>query len=247
MLSWFNRAPKCPVDQQAKNWIEENFAWLSDEFGIETLREAQTVTPTAEFLPAKYKPTEPMINELLERVSRFMNIDPTSLVLSYYEDDKPIVGETEIEQFSTDNNCEIWLEANSLQEPNCVVAALTREIAHVRLVLKHPQSTMDEDHEELSELLAVFSGLGIFLANTAFYDSNWTSEGWTGWSVGKLSHLSMDMFGYAFALYALARDENTPEWANFLRPDVRHPFEQGKRYILATKDCGFVPALEKAV
>lgn len=231
--------PKCPIDAQSKIWVEQEFEWFAQEFGIRALRSSKTVLPTLEFLPGAYEQTESDIDGLMVRVAGFLDVNPHDLRLSYYEDDKPMFGEPENGEISAEQPCEIWLEVNSLQDPILVVADLSREIAHAKLVRRNLSLANDDDHEESSELLVVFFGAGIFLANTAFFDSNWNSEGWTGWSVGKMSHLSMNVFGYAMAVYALSRDEPNPEWAKFLRPDVLAPFKQGIRYILETGDCAF--------
>ena len=239
MFGWKKRTPKCPVDPETKKWLEDKFSWLADEFGLATVCSATTIEPTSEFLPTEYKANGPVIDDLMARVANFMNVVPESLVLSYYDDDKPVIGEEQIEQFSSGNDREIWLEANSLENPAYVVASLSREIAHVRLCLLDSSLANEEDHEEMSELLAIFLGVGIFLANTAFLDGSWSEGTESGWSMVRTSNLSMDMFGYALALYALARDEQQPEWARHLRPDVRVPLKNSIRYIVSTADCSF--------
>ena len=244
MFEWMKRPPKCPVDAEAKSWLEDKFSWLVDEFGLATIRTATTIEPTSDFLPTKYVANLEAIDDLMVRVVNFMNVAPESLVLSYYDDYKPVIGEEQIEQFSSGNDREIWLEANSLENPAYVVASLSREIAHVRLCLLDSNLANEEDHEEMSELLAIFLGVGIFLANTAFLDGSWSDGTESGWSMIRTSNLSMDMFAYALALYALARDEQQPEWACHLRPDVRVPLKNSIRYIVSTGDCSFVPAVK---
>lgn len=105
-------------------------------------------------------------------------------------------------------------------------------------------SPEENDHEWLTDLLTVFLGLGIFSSNAAFYDSNWSDGTMEGWQVGRRGYLSMDMYGYAMALQALSRGETNPNWAKYLRPDVRSPLKRAIRYITETKDCEFRPALE---
>jgi hypothetical protein len=41
----------------------------------------------------------------------------------------------------------------------------------------------------------------------------------------------MPMYGYALALFARERGEESPAWAKLLRPDVRQAFEQGCRFL----------------
>jgi hypothetical protein len=53
--------------------------------------------------------------------------------------------------------------------------------------------------------------------------------------------LDMDMFGYAFALFAWHRRETKPAWASHLRGDVHNAFKKGLNYLTKTGDSVFVP------
>jgi hypothetical protein len=48
-MNWFT--PKCPVDGETKDWLEECFLWFFEEFGETAFRESKLVLPTAEFIP----------------------------------------------------------------------------------------------------------------------------------------------------------------------------------------------------
>lgn len=123
-----------------------------------------------------------------------------------------------------------------------MIGTLSHEIGHVILLGEGRISPDEPDHEELTDLLTVFMGLGIFSANSVVHESNWTDGPWSGWSVGKRGYLSMDMCGYAMSLYTLARDDSSPDWVVHLRPDVRAAFKRGVRYIASSQDCNFLPA-----
>jgi hypothetical protein len=77
----------------------------------------------------------------------------------------------------------------------------------------------------LTDLLAVYFGLGVFMANNAIREVNWRSAGWSGWSLGRQGYMTMPEYAYALALYSLARGEQRPHWARCLRPDVRAFFK----------------------
>ena len=250
MLDWLRGKPKCPVDASTKNWIESRFDWLTQELGLERLLKAQTIVPTKEFLPLTYECTDDGIHYLMQRVASYMDVDATTLKLGFYEDGTPqyegIVNNRTAGLFtSADDKFEIWLEVNTLADPVCVIGTLAHEIGHVILLGQNRISAEESDHEELTDLLTVFMGLGIFPANSVVYDSSWTDGQWSGWSVGKRGYLSMDMYGYAMSLYTLARDDPKPAWAVHLRPDVRGALNRGVRYIETTQDCTFAPAIKR--
>ena len=245
MLNLFR--PRCPVEFDAKDWIETRFSWLTNEFGIQRLVDGTTVLPTEEFFPLEYDCSENGIQLLMERVAAYMDVDASRLILNFYEDDSPqfmdvINGRTAGLYSENQGYFDIWLEVNGLDDAAGVLATLAHEIGHVLLLGERRISPDERDHEELTDLLTVFMGLGIFSANSVVRETSWTSGGWSGWSVGKRGYLSMHMFGYALALYALARGHPRPEWARHLRPDAKAYLHRGIRYITKTSDCKFKPA-----
>jgi hypothetical protein len=182
----------------------------------------------------------------------YMDVDPKTLNLGFYEDATPqfegVTNNRSSGLYSqTGQKFDIWLEINSLDDPASVIATLSHEIGHVILLGQNRVSPDEPDHEGLTDLLTVFLGLGIFPANSAVYDSNWTDGQWSGWSVGKRGYLSMDMYGYAMSLYTLARRDRHPAWASHLRPDVRSALKRSVQYIESTKDCEFLPAARHVV
>ncbi len=248
MRNWLRGKPKCPVDPATKEWIESRFAWLTNEFGLDRLQNGKTVLPTDEFLPDEYDYTVEGVEDLMVRVAQFMDVDPSTLQLSFYENETPQHEEAVNSRaagmhLNSQDKFDIWMEVHSLENPVGVVATLAHEIAHVVLLGQNRLGPEDEDHEELSDLLAVFSGLGIFPANFSLLETNWTDGQWSGWSVGRSGYLSMDMYGYSMALYTLARNDPKPDWASFLRPDVLAPLKRGIRFVTETGDCEFLPAL----
>lgn len=248
MLGWLRGKARCPVPLEQKDWIEGRLTWLVGEFGIDRLINSGPFLPTERYLPAAYECTEEGIHELMVLVARHMQVDPETLALGFFEDDTP-----EFEGVATHRAAGlyaeeggkfgIWLEVNQLGDPGSVVATLAHEIGHAVLLGAGRVSPDENDQEELTDLLMVFLGLGIFPANSAVHEANWTDGNWSGWSVGKRGYLSMDMFGYALALYALARSERTPAWSTHLRLDARAALKKGIRYVLETGDCRFAPAL----
>ncbi|QDU57344.1 hypothetical protein [Aeoliella mucimassa] len=250
MLSWFRSKPSCPVDEASKRWIEHRFSWLTDQFGINRLLDAPIVIPTEEFLPLKYECTEEGIRHLMCLVASYMDVEPGCLKLGFYDDTKPHFegmvhsGTAGLYVQSEEGKFDIWLEINSLADPASVVGTLSHEVGHVLLLGQNRISPEEEDHEPLTDLLTVYLGLGIFQANSVVHEAIWRQGHYSGWSMGRRGYLSMDMYGYAMALYTLARKDASPDWMVHLRPDVKGALKRGIRYILETKDCEYQPALQ---
>ncbi len=129
----------------------------------------------------------------------------------------------------------IWLEESRLSDPHSVVSTLAHELGHVHLLADGRCDPTTPDHEPLTDLLAVYFGLGIFVANSAIREVNWRSGGWSGWSIARQGYLSIAEYAHALALYAHARGEHRPRWTKFLRPDVRGLFKTESKHLAARR------------
>ncbi|MGE3808805.1 MAG: HEAT repeat domain-containing protein [Gemmataceae bacterium] len=49
--------------------------------------------------------------------------------------------------------------------------------------------------------------------------------------MSRQGYLPARIFGYAFALFAFFREESSPAWARYLRPDAANPMQAGLRYL----------------
>ena len=98
-----------------------------------------------------------------------------------------------------------------------------------------------QDCDQTVELLPVFFRLGIFSANATIREKfgQINNIRWT--SFYQHGILPARSFGYALALFALMRGEQSPDWANYLRPDAVIAFRSGLRYLQKTGDSLFHP------
>ncbi len=242
MLGWLRSKPTCPVGNDEKEWIERRFAWLITELGFDRLHNGTLVLPTTEFFPANYEATEEELNDLMQRVAKHMDVDPARLQLEFYEDSHPKFSgkwnDGTAEMYSEVDGCfTIWLEAATLADPLAVVATLAHEIGHVVLLGQRRVSPEEPDHELLTDLLTVFLGMGILTSNSVIHENYWHAGNFHGWSIGRSGYLTMEMYGYALALYSIARNDLSPSWIGHLRPDVRAACKKGIRYVTETGDC----------
>ena len=94
---------------------------------------------------------------------------------------------------------------------------------------------------ELVDLATVACGLGIPLSNYSFVEKNTPDWDFTQWSHRRHGFLIQRALSYSSALAAWVRGEQRPEWAKYLRPDIRHPMNKSLKYLLRTKDSFFGP------
>lgn len=221
------RAKRCPVEAQEHDWIIESMRWLGERFGPEPLRRP-VILPTPEYFPGTYSGTEADVRSVFERVAGYMRIDPSSIDLDLVVDDEHALLEhlpIQRERHGAAGTFEpgsgrplIHLDLGQAEKPTALVATIAHELGHTQL-----HGTEREDLEPLTDLLAIYFGLGIFGANAAFeYDRG-------GWS--RLGYLTEPMFGYTLAHYALLRGEDRPTWAKHVDTNPRTFLHKGLRYL----------------
>lgn len=234
MLSWFRSPPCCPVSPVQKEWLERRFGWLIEEFGLGFLQSVKQVLPTTEYFPAHYERTEEEIHSILKTVADYLDVDAATLRLRYYRGVDP---HSFLEPSTEEGIFDICLDETMLDDPLVLVSVIASEIAHVILVGQKRANPEEADLVMLDELLIVYYGLGIIAANSVMRGTAFRSGRSAFWERQQHEQLSMNMYGYALALFALMREEPQPSWKSYLRPDVHASFDQSIRYIKETGDC----------
>lgn len=237
------RRPRCPVTPDDRLWIENSFAWFGEEFGGEIVRSGPTILPTPEFFPEVYEPGYEAAADLLERLCRWMDIDRSSIMLDFFDEgEAPDYG---LGAFRTSGPAGLmnWDEATrrwvvaigeqELADPMTVVAILAHELAHVHLFgFGRVDPRSEEDHEPLTDLLAIYFGLGVFVGNAAFTSEHRDNGSTSTWSARRLGYLPEPMIGFALALTVIAKDQKSVDWVEYLAYGVRKPFEEGLAFLL---------------
>jgi hypothetical protein len=236
MLGWFRSQARCPVDDVTRTWLDERWAWLEEQFGLDRLRKMEVILPSHKYFPDRYEKTTEDVQRMMERVCEYMELDPDSIELSFYRDRKSVylggIQEGAAGLYRGGGyKFKVAVEVSNLENPLGLVAVLAHELGHVHL-LGHGRITDDEeDHEPLTDLLTVYFGFGVFTANSVVQESHWSAGNSSGWSVGRRGYLTMQQYGYALALFARSREEDGSAWVKELRLDVRAAFKQAKRFV----------------
>lgn len=244
-MNWFT--PKCPVNADEKAWIEESMLWLMDEFGTDSLREVRVVLPTEEFFPDPFSADEDDVRALVNRVCGYMEVDADRVELAFYADeDKDLRATLPAYESSYEgtaghyrkrrNKFVISIESSQITDPENLVATVAHELGHVLLLGGGRVSHAHEDHEPLTDLLTVYSGMGVFTANTVFSFRQWTGTFSQGWQTERRGYMTEEMFGYALALFAWLRDETKPAWSKHLLGNASAYFKDGQAYLDKTGD-----------
>ncbi len=179
-----------------------------------------------------------------------MDIPRKDIELAFYSERQSVAFNTELARpdggtaglySEQDGKTIIGLEVSQLADPTAVVATFAHELCHVHLLGGARLSRDEEDIEPLTDLATVVWGMGIFTANAMLRDKSWRVANWEAWSISRQGYLTAPILGYALGLFAWLRQETRPEWADYLRRDVRSYFRKALAYFVETKDALSLP------
>ena len=251
----FGLKPKAPISAEARVWVEEAFARLAELQGRDRFLSLPVILPTVEFFPNDFQSNEESLQDTLDRVCGFMQVDPRRVVLDVFDDLEEEVTRKLRETlpywegqskgaagtYQEDGEAEkfkISVKRSRLKDPMTLIAVLAHELGHVRLLGDGRLDREAPDMEPLTDLVTVFWGLGVFNANAAARFSQYDDGTKHGWSMKRLGYLSEPTFAYALAVFAYERGERNPLWAKYLTVNVGTYFRQSLKFLAHSRRAG---------
>lgn len=228
---------RSPVSVDEQVWIERSMRWFVGEFGAAPLNRAVAL-PAEEYFPGTLGDTEDDVRAVLDRVCGYMDVDRHRVELEFFTDSheqlrrgSQFFGEGRHQGVAGHYRREhgqtiVSINGSQTGSPVSLVATIAHELCHERLIGEQRVSGDEPDHEQLTDLLTVYLGMGVFTANSAF---TFTQNN-AGWRTERLGYLDARMFGYGLAFYAWLRDESKPSWATHLSTNPRTYLKQGLRF-----------------
>jgi hypothetical protein len=251
MLDWL--APKCPAKPEEKELVEDGFILLREELGVERLCQATVIEPTRAYFPDPYDGSLEAAQQVFVRLCGFMGIDPNSvsLVFGSLDSDTVDVPLTTGGRRWTKGASGLYvnkggvdyvvINQQELHDPAGLVATMAHELAHV-ILLSHKSMSAGGPHmEALTDLAAIYFGLGIFTSNTLLRRFGWVEGNMQYWNLKRKGYISPEMAGWALSLFAWARGDFKPRWSRHLEADGKSYLKQGLRYLRKTGDSTFKP------
>jgi hypothetical protein len=240
--------PRCPVSVRERTWITENIDWLRGQFGQAPLQ-APVSLPTSQYVPPPFSGSDSDIRALVSRVAGYMDVQAPVEVdfsddLDHHRDLQRLIpavthsaGAAGAYTRDADGRAVIAIDRSTASQPARLIAVIAHELGHVRLLSEGRAPRGRKDCEPLTDLAAVYLGMGIFNANAAFDFSRLPPDGnrTGGWRTQRLGYMTEQMFGYALACYAMLRAEPDPSWARYLDTNPRVYMKHSIRYLRHTQ------------
>jgi len=238
--------PKPTVTPDDKDWVEEAFLWLEQQYGQEFLKKVQTIEPTKEFFPLDFKGTAENAEQLTKMICDYMQINDAKIEL-YYFSDKPleltegIVTERAkkgpghaLGMYSEKSDkFSIGIELGVLKDPINLIATLAHELSHLILL---GEGRLEENDEELTDLNTIAMGFGIFTANSTFKFEQWRGTSHQGWQASRQGYIPEQVSAYGLALLANYQRTEKLNWTQYLNSAIRKMFNKNMEYLRTTTD-----------
>jgi hypothetical protein len=216
--------PKSPITPEDQEWTEGNLNWLLDEFKDPKVK---TITPSKEFFDYNFTGKQKDAEFILEIVKKQMDIQSVNFELEYFsehnEKDYQEYGISQSEglndsyksaagtyQETESGKTIISIETKQLNNPVALIATISHELAHHKLL---GENRIEENDEFLTDLTAIFFGFGIFLNNSKFNFNQWQSGSHQGWGMNTTGYLPKQIICFALA------------WLNYYRQDETDVYE----------------------
>lgn len=217
--------------------MEESGKFIFELFGSPYLKSKPLIYPDHIYSGITYKGTETDGDYLVFRMAQVMDISSRSIETEYTDEDSynkvlssfpfaPTQHTSAAGTFTDHSDhihdvFKISLRRSLLKQPDKLIAVIIHEMSHIKLL---GEGRMSENDEELTDLLPVFFGLGIFSANGVTPS---TSSG----GVSKLGYLPPSIFGYTLALWVHYKKVDHKPLLPFLSTTVKDVFKKTLRYI----------------
>ncbi|MBD8487337.1 hypothetical protein IFO69_01115 [Echinicola sp. CAU 1574] len=235
-----------PLNWELRKYFENNFLWLLQEFPKPKIEDRKILTPTSEHFPIKWNKSKDNAFDAHRIICENMQIDPSKVELDFFDNGlKEIdMGTSMIFVESDPENPEaaglfhhekedgkysVSLDEALLAKPDHLIATIAHELAHVKLL---GVKKLNQNDEMLTDFTTVFFGLGIFNANSAFQFYNQSDR----WGYSNLGYLKTDEWAYALALFAFIRQEDDPEWKQYLSKTIKKDFDKCLRYMIDNEE-----------
>ena len=255
----FNKKPL--LNPATTEWLFETFAWAIENFGTYTFyQDTILVTPTHKHFPLKIEQLHEyeIALKTLEMVKKYAMIQNWPCELVVQEPDVELqLAETLIIESPTagtagtfshsEGKYVITYNPKILKNSENMVATFAHELAHY-LSYNSPLPPLGREYlEHATDLLAVYMGFGVFLANTAFSFQQYNNVYSQGWTVCNQGYLSQYELTYALAIFCTLKNISNPEVEKHLKKSLCSFYKKAVKEISDKSDIDRLKSINKGM
>lgn len=234
--------PKNVVGKDQEDWICEQYLWLIENIGFPN-EPVPLITPTATFFNDLPENGHERARHIFSEVKRHMGLNewPCELV-AQEEDINPQVGETLIVEnipvtplgtFSVTSKDTVTISYNpkELSDNQSLISTFAHELSHYVLACcDKPRLGDEKDEEFLTDLFAIASGFGLFLANSEFNFRQFRGPFSQGWQTSGSGYLTEREVIFALTLFMQRNKYNIVQAETYLKKHLYSLLKEATRY-----------------
>lgn len=235
------------IDSDTRQWLFDTFAWALTHFGSDIFYEhTQLVTPTDAYFPdsiSNISETE-IAEKLFYQVKHHAGMEDWHCQLQPQASNvNPRVGYFAIQDtpvqplgtFSMQINYikTVTYDPDLVCQPTALIATFAHELGHyLSYSTDTPPPGGDELYEPATDLLAVFMGFGLFMANSAFNFQQTRGAFTEGWQYQSQGYLNEQSLTYALAIFCILKNIDNNVVETHLKKSLHRHFRRSVKDIL---------------
>ncbi|MDH5546094.1 MAG: hypothetical protein OEZ43_10900 [Gammaproteobacteria bacterium] len=234
------------LEEEYINWMLDTFAWALRNFDAKTFREETIlVVPSNDMFPGRASSAHEMAGMVFERVVNYSGLNHWPLQLIDENDATGLLtptltlpdaarGKNSMQTTAPGQAAiPITYSPYAVNNPEVLIAHFAHVLAHyLGSLAKEPPPGGQENWPHITELLAVFLGFGVIMANTAFTNKVRSCGSCAGPIVERTNFLSQWDMTYALAIFCTYKGIDKQKVKPFLKASLWPFFKK------ALKDIG---------
>lgn len=231
------------LDESSTEWLHSAYAWAFRNFGSEVFhKDTILVTPTDRYFPDKsLSSAEERASAAFARVRAYAGLQDWPFELVALTSDmppppaifsaQPRGPQSAVSIEGAKQSIQIAYDPAMIRNPLFLIAAFAQQLGyHLGRAVEEIPPGGEELRGPASDLLAVFMGFGLFLANSALTVCRGGCSG-CGTSVQTLGYLTESEFVYALAIFCAKKNIQNKEVELHLKKTLRPFFRKAVKEI----------------
>ncbi|MDH5302153.1 MAG: hypothetical protein OEW58_12415 [Gammaproteobacteria bacterium] len=234
MLNLFKKTPLLP--EEAALWLHQGFGWCLTNFGSDAFAGSALIQPNDQHFPGRENSVHGMASLILGHVQRHAGLShwPVRAVDIHQMPEGTLSATTELATQSS-TWLDIGYEPQQVSAPEVLIANYAHVLAHhLGLQAKTPPPCEADQWPLMTELLAIYLGFGIMLANTASPYRGGGCGSCRCAATERQGFLSQDEATYALAMFCSLKQVNEKEVTTYLKSSLRPFFKKAMKELSQT-------------
>jgi hypothetical protein len=250
LLGLFKAQPL--LDSESTAWMLDVYAWALRNFDAQVFFQATPlVTPTNEHFPGQGGGAHEMAGLIFERVTQYAGMGHWPIRIMDSEQwseqaapafslEGPLRTQSIADQPAIPDTQKLvaLYSPEQLRDPEVVIANFAHTLAHyLGGMAKEAPPGGVENWPHVTELLAVFLGFGVMMANTAFTTKIRSCSSCASPAVERTNFLSQYDITYALAIFAVVKDIPRAEVLLHLKSTLRPFYKKAHKEVTANAEA----------